>query len=224
MPGVRFAKTTAGQVGVPNTIQALLAGGSAGGVTISYGDFVVRTTKSTLTANAVPVVRTLLAADVTAVYQQGGSIVGILGAAEEDVITNSSGQAIAPAAIGNISTGGQVNYPYGLDGLQAPDPNTGRNYTRVIQATNGMIYGIKLSAASAAGTLALVGTTAALLLTTVGGITTFTVDTTKATTAVLQIVDVNTSDPLYGSVGCEVFCVVLPTYQQGLTNLVYTSN
>lgn len=224
MPGVRFAYATVGQVGVPNAIQALLAGGSAGGVTVYSGDFVVRTTKSTLTANAVPVVRTLLAADVTAVYQQGGSIVGILGAAEEDVTTNGSGQAIQSPALGGIATGGQVIYPYGYDGLQAVDPNTSRSYTRVTQATNGMVFGIKLSAASAAGTPALIGTTAALLLTTTNGITNFQVDATKATTAVLQIVAINTSDPLYGAVGCEVFCVVLPTYQQALTALVYTSN
>ena len=224
MPGARFGYASAGQVGVPNIVQALLAGGSAGGVTIYNGDFVVKTTKSTLTANVVPVVRTLLAADVTATYQQTGAIAGIFGLALEDVTTNPSGQATSPPAIGGIATGGQVVYPYGYDGLQAVDPNTLRNYTRVIEATGAMVFAIKLSAASAVGTPALVGTSAALLLTTVNGITTFNVDTTNATTAVLQIVGINTSDPLYGAKGCEVFCLVLPAYRQGTTNVLYSSN
>lgn len=224
MPGVRFAYAVAGQVGVPDIVQALLAGGSAGGVTIYNGDFTVKTTKTTLTANVVPVLRTLLAADVTATYQQTGSIAGIFGAACEDVTTNGSGQAIQSPALGGIATGGQVIYSYGYDGLQAVDPNTSRSYTRVIEATGNMVFGIKLSAASAIGTPALLTTSAALLLTTTNGVTNFQVDTTNATTAVLVIVGINTSDALYGQKGCEVFCQVLATYRQGTTNVLYTAN
>jgi hypothetical protein len=231
MPGVRFAQSVAGLTGVPNLVAALMAGGSAGGVTMNGGDLVVKTIKSTLTANApgtstpVPVLRTLLAADVTATYQQGGSICGIFGAIEEDVTTNGSGQATSPPAFGGIATGGQVQYPYGQAGLNQVDPLTARGQVRVLQATGANVYGIKLSAASAIGTPALIGKSVALLLTTLSnGQTLFQVDTTNATTAVLEIVGINTSDPNYGAAGCEVFCVVLPTYRQGDLGVYYSSN
>lgn len=223
MPGLRFGYANAGQVGVPFIIQALLAGGSAGGVTVYSGDAVVKTTKSTLTANVVPVIRTLLAADVTATYQQGGSIAGIWGMACEDVTTNSSGQAIQSPTLGNIATGGSVIYPYSYDGLQAVDSNTVRSYTRVIQATGNMVFAAKLTAASAVGTPALITTNAALTLTGTAP-TTFTVDTTGGSTNCIQIVGINTSDPNYGAHGCEVFFVILPTYRQGDTGVLYTSN
>lgn len=233
MPGVRYVQSPAGQVGVPSItagVTALLAGGSAGGVTIYSGDFAVKTVKSTLTANApntstpVPVVRTLLAADVTATYQQGGVTCGIFGSACEDVATNGSGQPISPPPIGGINTGGQVNYRYGYDGLLSVDSLTSRGQTRVIQATGDTVYGIKLSAASAISTPVLIGKQVALLLTTTNGVTLFQVDTTNATTAVLEIVGVNTSDVNYGAVGGEVFCVVLSTYRQGDLGVYYSSN
>lgn len=223
MPGIRFAYAVGGQVGVPDLIQGLLAGGSAGGVTINYGDMVVRTTKSTLTANAVPVFRTLLAADVTATYQQGGNIAGIYGMGMEDVTTNSSGQATSPPALGGIATGGQVVYPYGYDGLQAVDSNTSRSYTRVLEATGNMVFAAKLTTASAVGSPALIQTAAALTLTGTNP-TVFTVDTTGGSTNCIEIVGINTSDSNYGLHGCEVFFVVLPTYRQGTTNVLYTSN
>lgn len=224
MPGVRFASSIAGQTGSPNLVPCVMAGGTGGGVTMYSGDFVVKTIKTTLTANVVPVLRTLLAADVTATYQQTGAICGIFGAIEEDVTTNSSGQATSPPAFGGIATGGQVVYPYGQAGLNPVDSNTGRGQVRVLQATGSNIYGIKLSAASAVGTLALIGKQVALLLTTTSGVTLFQVDTTNATTAVLEIVGINTSDPNYGLAGCEVFCTVLSTYRQGDLGIYYSTN
>lgn len=221
MSGIRYAGSTGGGVGVPDIIAALLAGGSAGGVQMYSGDFVVRTIKTTLTANVVPVIRTLLAADQAANYQQGGANAGILGLLCEDVITNSSGQPLAtPPPIAN---GASVIYPYSYDGLLQLDPLTLRGQGRVIECSERMIYGIKLDAASAAGTMALVGTLAALKLT--GTLpTVFTVDTTAATTNVLRIIGINTSDPLYGAVGCEVFVQVLGAYCQSLTAVPYSTN
>jgi len=219
MPGIRYAGTRGGAVGVPPTAPYLLGKSQ----TIYAGDVVCLTTNATYSASTIPVQRDLLAADVSANYQQGGSNVGVLGFCMDDVIVNSNYQATTGPAFGGVANGSQVIYPYTYDGLIAVDPNTTRGYGRVCLFDQENIYAAKLSAASAAGTLALVNTLAAFLLTTSGGITTYTIDTTGASTNILRIVGVNTSDPLYGAVGCEVFFQILGAYEQSLTGLQYTS-
>lgn len=223
MGGISFRGVAGGGTGVPFIIPMLLAGGGAGGVTINAGDAVVRTTKANLTANAVPVGRTLLQADVTLLYQQTAVNAGILGIACDDVTTNAAGQAIATPPLGGILTGAAVVYPYSYDGLLGIDPNSLRGQARVIAATQNMIFGCKLDPASAVGTQALVGTLAGLKLT--GTVpTVFTIDTTGGSTNILRIVAVNYSDPLYGLAGCEVQFQILPAYCQYENSVLYSTN
>ena len=223
MPGIRFGYAVGGNVGVPNIVTALLAGGAGGGIVINSGDFVVKTTKANLTANNVPVIRTLLQADITALYQQTALIAGIFGLALEDVTTNLVGQATVPPALGGIATGGQMQYAYGYTGLLGIDANTQRGQGRVIPCTSQMVFACKLDPASAPSTPALIGTLAALKLTgTLPSL--FTIDTTGGSTNIVRIVAVNQSDPLYGLNGGEVFFQILDAYQQFLTAVPYSAN
>lgn len=59
--------------------------------TIQAGHPVVITTNATYTTSSYPVVRSLVAGDISASYQEGGSTAGILGFSLEDYVTTSGG-------------------------------------------------------------------------------------------------------------------------------------
>lgn len=223
MPGIRFAQDQNG-MGNPLIERYMGQGGSGGGGTIYQGDLVVLTTKSTLTTNATPVVRTLLAADKTAHYLQGGVAAGILGMGLSDMVTNSSGVANASINPGGVSAGGVI-YPLPSDSAGwGLDTNTGRSFYGVALASGENLFYGYLDSSSANATPALDSTLAGFILTGTAP-TTFTVDTNAATAdQCIIIVRCVETDPNYGKASGLVVFRFVGSFNQYATGINYSSN
>lgn len=233
MPGGQYAYNTS-PTGVPAVGAYLLAGGSTSlsgtgtppAASLQAGDVVVLTTKSTLTANSVPVVRMLLAADKAADYKEGTPIAGILGIIGYGVSGNGSGQANggpSPAPLAAAGADLISNFPSIALG-DPQDSNTNRSWLRIILANETNIF--RFAITGTAATPALIGTQCGLTLSVSSGVTTYTVNETSITTgnvAVATIVGVDSTDLLYGSAGGHVFVKFLPSYCQINTAVNYST-
>jgi hypothetical protein len=231
MPGCAYGGNFAGNAVAPLTPSFYLANSLSGSGTppaayVQATDIVVLTTKSTLTSNAIPVVRMLLAADITALYQNGsGGICGLLGSAADDMISNSSGLAQAPPT----SLGGS-QFPGSYASLQYTDPQVGRSQGRVQVFDSNHFQLTPLYTGGGSVTLLgqYDGTLAGINISVTSGVTTYTIDP-NATTKCVAIYQANRSDPNWGKLvaqnaaGPGVFWTVLPQYQQFLTKVNYTA-
>jgi hypothetical protein len=231
MPGCSYYGAEGGNTLPPNIEALYLANNLTGTGTppaayVYATDILVRTTKSTLTSNNIPVVRPLIQADITALYQEGGQIVGLLGAAADDFITNSSGVAQAPPT----SVGGVV-FPGSYASNQYLDPVTGRSQGRVLIFETGQRFLTPLYTGGGSVTLKgqYDGTLAGINISVSNGVSTYTIDP-NATTKCVRIIAANTADPNYGKLvaqnayGPTVIWEVLSTYQQWNNNTNYSTN
>lgn len=179
--------------------------------TINCGDPVVMTTNTTYTTASNPVARTLLAADIAALYLQT-AVAGILGFSLQDAVTNSSGIAISQVVYSAKAAAAEPilqspSYGFGLP----PDPNISYTELQIAVAVPGQVFRGKLKTGTASNlSLGLAG----IDLTS----SVFTVDT-GATTKILSVIDWERL-PAGGS---YVYFEVLPSYCQYLTGVNYTS-
>lgn len=237
MPGIYYAGPEGGQTYAPDIRPYLLANSLTGAGTppanaIQFGDLVCLTQATALTSGGNTVVRPLLAADVTAVYKEGTPIAGVLGIAMDSVQSNSVGApAGGPPPLGGITTAAAIPYPYAYAGMQPVDDATGRGQLSVVVFRPGQVFIGTLYVGG--GTVTLQhqydDTLAGFHLTTVSGITTFTVDT-GATTKILRILGPVTQDPNYnkasGTVQTgapSVYFELLGSYSQAETGVVYST-
>lgn len=182
--------------------------------TIQGGHPVVITTNATYTTASNPVVRSLVAADVSASYQEGGSTAGILGFACHDAQTTSGGVA-------------STQFVYSLKGASAeptlalPSYGMGQPADGNIGYTNIMVW-LALPGTVFRGKLGGGGTTTAsnLLVNVAAGIdisgTTYTVDTSESVKP-LVIIGWDPSATGY------VYFQVKAAYCQILTGVDFTS-
>jgi hypothetical protein len=231
MPGCAYGGNFAGNALAAFEPPFYLANGLSGTGTppaayVQATDIMVLTTKSTLTSNAVPVVRMLEQADITALYQNGsGGICGILGSASDDMSTTAAGLAQAPPP----SLGGS-QFPGSYASLQYTDPQIGRSQGRVQVFDNNHFF--RMALYTGGGSITLTGqynnTLAGINISVTSGVSTYTIDP-NATTKLISIWQADTSDPLYGTLvaqngaGPHVFFTVLPAYQQFVTKINYTA-
>lgn len=181
------------------------------GCVIAVGDPVVLTTKSTLTNGGVVICRTLLAADIAAVYKESTPIAGLLGFAGWTQTTDSNGRPIAVAPSG-VAADAMPVYPLpGLGGSLDSDPTSKFARIKVFLATETAIFKGKLKTGSADSTL--LNTAAGIDLTA----SAFTVDT-GAATKLLTIVGWDALNPAW------VFFQVQPAYCQSKTFVNYATN
>ena len=194
---------------------------------------VVQTTCSSVVAPAtvapstssIPVVRMLIAADKTAHYKEGTPVAGIMGVAVWDANTGSTGQIQGSVSAAGVNTGTGVilNFPSISSGIPV-DPNTARARIDYYTASEMNVFLGKLDSTAAAATPARNNTLAGLILTTASGVTTYTIDTgAAAADQCLRILRCNEQDPLYGSVGGEVFFQFLPAFDQAQSGVNYAS-
>jgi hypothetical protein len=231
MPGCAYGENFAGNALAPLTPSFYLANSLTGsGVPpaayVQATDIVCLTTATALTSNAIPVLRMLLAADITALYQNGsGGICGILGSAADDMISNASGYAQAPPT----SLGG-FQSPGSYASLQYTEPQVGRSQGRVQVFTSN--HGFRMALYTGGGAITLTGqynnTLAGIHISTTSGTTTYTIDP-NATTKCVQIVAADIGDPLYDTLvaqnaaGPHVYVKILPAYQQFNTGVNYSA-
>lgn len=231
MPGLTFAQNYS-PLGVPTVGPYLLAGGSTAlsgtgtppSCDLQAGDLVVLTTKSTLTASSIPVVRMLLAADKTAHYKEGTPVAGILGIIAYGVRGNGSGQAIGGPSPAPLAAAGADLTPNFASIAQGDpqDSNTNRSWLRIILANESNVF--RIATLTTAATPALIGTQIGLTLSTTSGITTYSADTGPSSgDAVAVVVGVDSTDLLYGSAGGHIFIKFLPAFCQILTGVSYST-
>jgi hypothetical protein len=125
MPGVRIVDRDSGRFQVDRRPGNLLAANSLTGATALYdGDLLCRTTVAALTANGVPVVRRLLAADKTAHYQDGaGNNVGLVALSQDGYTSDANGRVT-----GNPYVQGGVFLQVPNEATAtSPDPVSGRS-------------------------------------------------------------------------------------------------
>jgi len=160
--------------------------------TIQGGEPVVLTTASALTTASNKVVRTLLAADIAALYQDGSSnVCGILGFACHDAVTNSSGVANQQHVYSGKSALGEPTFALPSYGLGQPaDTNIGYTEIMVWIADPNTVFKGKLISTSTASNL-LIGPAGIDLTSGV-----FTV-APSATTKILDIIAWDPSDTTY---------------------------
>ena len=182
----------------------------------NYGDVLVLTTVSALTTSSAQVLRPLLAADITAAYQDGSAhVCGIHSICPYTETTNSSGIVATQPSVTNVAAAARPIYALpGVSAGYAVDPNIGHSLLNPIIADSQTWFRAPLLASIGAATAAMVGATAGIDLTS--GI--FTVDT-GATTKILEIVKIADGDPA----GNIVYVRVLPAFQQNLTAYPYTA-
>jgi len=184
--------------------------------TILWGEPVCISTASGLTTASNPVARTLLAADIAALYLQGSPIAGIFGFCTEEAVTSSggvantqtgvySGKSASAEPISNIPS-----YGFGLP----PDPNISYSELQIAIAYPGQVFRGALKTGTASNlSLGLAG----IDLTS----STFTVDP-SATTKILNIIGWDQQVPIGGTIN-HVYFEVLPAYCQILTGVNYSS-
>lgn len=222
---------------VPGLTPRLLANSLTGTGTppacnLLAGDFVVLTTKSTLTASSQVVQRMLLAADKTAVYKEGTPVAGIYGVANDNVSTNASGVAGSNPVIGAIATGAGIPYPYSASAMWGNDVASGRSYGGVMVATDDTIFLGRLY--TGGGTVTLThqydNTLGGITMATTTGVTTYTINVTDTgTSACILILGPNEQDPLYNTLvaqnaaGPTVFFKIVSSFQQALTGVPYST-
>jgi hypothetical protein len=189
------------------------------------GDLVVQTTKSTLTANGVAVVRMLLAADKTAHYKEGTPVAGIFGVAEYDCATDGNGIINGNVTAPNVANGAGITYNFPSNALRVPpDINTGRSRVQIYLANTVNVFVGALNSGSSAATAALNNTLAGFILSTTNGVTTYTIDTNAAAAdQCITIIKCDETDPLYGFTGGRVFFQFLPAFCQSLTGVQYAT-
>lgn len=228
MPGIRFAYVTIGdspQLGAGLLANSLSGTGTPPAANLRGGDVVAQTTAAALTAAGAAVIRMLLAADKAAAYKEGTPVAGIMGVAAWDANTSNLGQIQGSVNAPGVNTGAGaiLNFPSISSGMPV-DPNTARSRVDYYTASEMNVFLGKLDATSAAATPARNNTLAGLILTTSGGVTTYTIDTGAAAAAqCLRILRCNEQDPLYGSVGGEVFFQFLPAFDQAQTGVNYST-
>ncbi len=234
----QFAGTRPGEASAPAIFQYLLANSLSGTGTppanaLQYGDPVVLTTATALTSGGAAVCRQLLAADKTAHYKEGTPVAGILGIAGNAVQTNASGVAIQPPPLGGVTTNAAIPYPLSGPAMQQTDVYTGRSYMNVYLFGGANIFEGQLYMGAGAITLGhqYDNTLGGITLTTTSGITKFTINTSDTgVDACILILGPNEQNPLYGTavasgaaVGPTVFFTVLPSFQQFLTGVDYST-
>jgi hypothetical protein len=192
--------------------------------TIQQGDAVALTTNATYSLSSVPALRKVLAADKTAHYLQGVPVAGIAGVAAYGIVTDANGRPSGTPALPATNFGGVIyDFPGMASGIPN-DTNTGQALMQYYAAHPQNVFFAALSAASAAATHALDDTLAGLLLTTVGGVTTYALDTTAAAAdKCVIILRPRESDPLYGAVGGSMFFQFVQSFDQTLNGVQYTS-
>jgi hypothetical protein len=233
MPGFAFANKLGNPSGVPTVLPYVLADNLSGTGTppaanLNYGDLIVLTTKSTLTANSVPVARMLLAADVTASYEEGGNICGVLGVMITSQ-TSTSATGVAGAS-SNAYPGGTI-YPLPNDSARYPAyiQASGRSVLRVAVASDNVF----VAALYTGGGSVTLGdqynnTLAGLNLSTTSGVTTYTVNTGAAVKC-LTIIGPVIDQPGYNTLvaqnaaGPLVYVKFLGAYAQNLIGYNYSS-
>ncbi len=206
--------------------------------TIFAGDPVVMTNKASIaTLNSVnmPSFRSLLQADITALYKEGTAVVGITGVAAHSVKTDANAIASSqPPTV--VTTAGPIPiYPApSVSSVLEPEYTQGRARMRVQLFDQNSIIGGWLWENTTI-TDALVGTRVGILISTIGGVP-FYFWSTGAATTIGVIARVNQQDPMYNQAAAantqntthnprgEVLVNVDPAYQQFYTNQVYATN
>jgi hypothetical protein len=229
VPGIRFAYVIEGDTPIVGSglFANLLSGtGAPPAAYVRAGDALVSTTKSTLTANGVAVVRMLLAADKTALYKEGTPVAGILGISQFDASTDGNGIINGNVTPPGVATGAGITYSFPSMSQTTPvDSFSNRSRVQYYTASPLNVFVGALGAGSANATPALNNTLAGLLLTTTAGVTTYNVDTTAgATQQCLTILRCDESDPLYGTGLGRVFFQFLPSFSQATTGVNYSTN
>lgn len=236
MPGILYAEAAPGQLPTPNeyfysSANSLSGTGTPPAAAMQAGDVVALTTASALTASSQVVSRMLLAADVSALYQDGsGNVCGVLGVCADSFTTNASGVAGAPPALGAVTSGAAINYPLSVPAMQGNDSSTGRSFMRVHLFRPGQRFKGRLYTGGGSVTLThqYDNTLAGFNLSTSSGVTTYTVSP-AATTKCLTIIGPVLDDPLYGqlvaqnSPGPWVIFEVLPSFSQSDTGFNYSA-
>ena len=229
MPGIQIFMAGNGEL-LPPIQSYPLANNLAGAQTttvpgaMSIGDFVVLTTKSSLTSNGVPVLRSLLEQDLTDLYQQGGLDIGILGISNDNLATNANGIINGqPQFINNVP-----NVIFSMPSKSAvwgTDPVSGRNLAGVILSTPQVQFqGFLDPAQNITNMYTLPGTQAGLTISTNTYGQNIYLINPNATTKILTIQSVDTSDPSYGTNGALVRFVINSAYNQyNNPNGFYTS-
>lgn len=195
MPGVKFSYRTNGQPAFRKRYpfaKSMNGTGTPPAATLQPGDFVALTTNASLATSSTPVVRMLLAADKTAHYEEGGVRAGVLGIYDSQVNTNSSGVVMAQQ-----SAGGVITRTPGMASMNPLHP-CGHAQDTIVVATADTVFEMNLATAAASQTAlaALRGTLGGITLSTTSGVTTYTVNTTDTgEDLMLEIVDVDISDP-----------------------------
>jgi hypothetical protein len=227
-----FHLNTAGGFGTPVTPP--FGAAPLGNSTYIYAlDPIVWTTNASYTSGGIAVVRTLLQADATAGYMQGGAgpICGILGFAFYQSAANSGGITTAPQQI----TSGQVQYPYGQTGLIGRDPKTGRDQQQLFLAGFGNEFTCNLNTtatggASQVGINISVGTKCGFIFS--GGANSATNNTafyldTNSPAPIMEITGCDLTDPLNNpgnpQAGGRMFFRVLEPYCQYTNGNPYTA-
>lgn len=219
MPGVKFAYTLNGRP--PVMVEALIGKSE----TVYAGDAVGQTTNATYSISSVPAIRKILAGDKTAHYKEGTPVAGIFGVAAWSGTSDANGRWSAFASVGG-NQAGAGNYQFNVMGQGVPtDPNTGQSRWWGYAAAQQNVFVCALDATASNATPALNSTLAGLILTTSGGITTFTIDTgAAAADQCLRIIKCDESDPLYGSAKGRVFFQFLESFDQYFTAVNYSTN
>lgn len=182
--------------------------------TINVGDPLVLTTDSDETTGSTPVARVLLAADVSASYQEGGATAGIYGFAAASAVTDASGVASSAPAYANKLASAEPTLQVPTYGASIDvDPNIGYTRIKTFVAHPHIVFRGKLGGGgTTTASAALIGTSAGIDI--ASGV--FTVDTSESVKP-LTIVGWDQSNPAY------VFFTVKPAYCQALTGVLYTS-
>ncbi len=206
--------------------------------TIYSGDPVVLTSKATIaTLNSVnmPSLRSLLQADITALYKEGVPVAGILGVAGAGVKTDANAAATSALPSAVSVAGAQVILPVpSVSSALEPEPSQGRARCRVQLANQNNLIAAPLWETTAL-TDALIGVQVGILLSTIGGVP-FYFWSTAAATPIGVIQQINRQDPLFNTTTtanvqntthnprAEVYVQVLPAYQQFNTGVNYSTN
>jgi hypothetical protein len=229
MPGIQVFMVGNGEL-LPPVQSYPLANNLAGAQStsnpgaMSIGDFVVLTKATALTSNAVPVVRSLLQQDITDLYQQGGLNIGILGISGDNLATNAFGIINSQPQFINTVPPVIFSMP-SKSAVWGTDPVSGRNLTGVQLSTPQVQFqGFLDPAANVTNMFTLPGTQAGLTITTNSYGQNVYLINPLATTKILTIQSVDTSDPSYGTTGALVRFVINPAYNQyNNVNGFYTS-
>lgn len=192
------------------------------------GDLVALTIASALTASSIAVVRMLLAADKTAHYKESTPVAGILGLAEYDCATDGNGVLNGNVPPAGVTPGASITYNFPSMGQGTPvDSATNRSRIQIYEANlQNVFVGALTTEGAANANHALDGLGGGLILTTSGGVTTYTLDDDPAAAdTCIVFVKPDESDPNYNVAngGGRMFFQFLPAFCQSLTGIQYSS-